>query len=56
MRPRVEYRLTPLGLEVGQQVEALEDWIETSLPHIMAARAELKTNQVSEAAGVHRIR
>ncbi|MDP1872267.1 MAG: helix-turn-helix domain-containing protein [Gallionella sp.] len=36
--PHVEYSLTPLGLGVGQQVEALTDWIEMNLPKIMAAR------------------
>lgn len=36
--PHVEYSLTPLGVGVGQQVEALTDWIEMNLPKIMAAR------------------
>jgi DNA-binding HxlR family transcriptional regulator len=36
--PHVEYSLTPLGLEVGQRVEALADWIEGNLPAVMAAR------------------
>lgn len=36
--PHVEYSLTPLGLEVGEKVEALADWIEESLPQIMEAR------------------
>ena len=36
--PHVEYSLTPLGHEVGQRVEALADWIELNLPHIMEAR------------------
>ncbi|AMO96678.1 putative transcriptional regulator [Collimonas fungivorans] len=36
--PHVEYSLTPLGLEVGNKVEALADWIEESLPQIMEAR------------------
>lgn len=33
--PHVEYSLTPLGVGVGKQVEALTDWIETNLPKIM---------------------
>lgn len=37
--PKVEYRLTPLGEEVGRKVEALADWIEVNLPAILAARA-----------------
>ncbi|XDF36731.1 helix-turn-helix domain-containing protein [Paracidovorax avenae] len=36
--PHVEYRLTPLGREVGRHVQALADWIGGHLPEIMAAR------------------
>jgi DNA-binding HxlR family transcriptional regulator len=36
--PHVEYRLTPLGEEVGEKVEALADWIEVKLPEILAGR------------------
>jgi len=36
--PHVEYGLTPLGREVGQRVEALADWIESSMPLIAAAQ------------------
>ena len=36
--PHVEYRLTPLGVEVGRRVEALADWIEGNLPKVMSAR------------------
>jgi DNA-binding HxlR family transcriptional regulator len=36
--PHVEYSLTPLGEGVGQQVEALTDWIETNLPKIIKAQ------------------
>jgi DNA-binding HxlR family transcriptional regulator len=36
--PHVEYSLTPLGMGVGKQVEALTDWIETNLPKIMKAQ------------------
>ena len=36
--PHVEYSLTPLGVGVGKQVEALTDWIETNLPKIMTAQ------------------
>lgn len=41
--PHVEYSLTPLGLEVGQRVEALADWIEQNLPLIMDARRARKS-------------
>jgi DNA-binding HxlR family transcriptional regulator len=36
--PHVEYSLTPLGVEVGQRVERLADWIEENLAQIMAVR------------------
>lgn len=36
--PHVEYKLTPLGQEIGKQVEALADWIEGNLPAILAAQ------------------
>jgi DNA-binding HxlR family transcriptional regulator len=36
--PHVEYRLTPLGQEIGQKVEGLANWIEINLPQIMAAQ------------------
>ncbi len=38
--PHVEYRLTPLGEEVGEKVEALADWIEMKLPEILAGKQE----------------
>lgn len=38
--PHVEYRLTPLGEEIGRKVEALADWIEVKLPEILAAQKE----------------
>jgi DNA-binding HxlR family transcriptional regulator len=37
--PRVEYRLTPLGEEVGAGARALADSIERNLDAILAARA-----------------
>lgn len=36
--PHVEYSLTPLGEDIGGQVESLTDWIETNLPRIMKAQ------------------
>jgi len=41
--PHVEYRLTSLGKEVGEKVEALADWIEVKLPEILAAQKTTKT-------------
>lgn len=36
--PHVEYRLTPLGEEIGRKVEVLADWIEANMPEIMLAQ------------------
>src|SRR5512135_2991127 len=36
--PHVEYSLTPLGEDIGRQVESLTDWIEINLPKIMTAQ------------------
>ncbi|HUV98945.1 MAG TPA: helix-turn-helix domain-containing protein [Gallionella sp.] len=36
--PHVEYSLTPLGEEVGNQVGALAEWIESNLPKITKAQ------------------
>lgn len=38
MPPHVEYSLTPLGAEVGNQVGSLAEWIESNLPKIMKAQ------------------
>ncbi|ASU39580.1 transcriptional regulator [Herbaspirillum sp. meg3] len=40
--PHVDYTLSPLGLEAAQHVEALTDWIESSLPRIMEIREEMQ--------------
>ena len=34
--PHVEYRLTPLGREVSEQVVGLADWLELNLSRILA--------------------
>jgi DNA-binding HxlR family transcriptional regulator len=36
--PHVEYRLTPLGQEIGRKVGELADWIEGNMDGIQAAR------------------
>jgi DNA-binding HxlR family transcriptional regulator len=36
--PHVEYSLTPLGREAAEKVRGLADWIETSLPRMLALR------------------
>lgn len=33
--PKVEYSLTPLGIEAAQHVKSLTDWIELHLPMMM---------------------
>jgi DNA-binding HxlR family transcriptional regulator len=35
--PHVDYTLTPLGTEAAEKVTLLADWIESSLPRIMAS-------------------
>ena len=57
--PHVEYSLTPLGLEVGQHVEALADWIEGKLPDILSAqraRSAVAEPADAPAAKTHRLR
>ncbi|MGY9047001.1 hypothetical protein P775_10090 [Puniceibacterium antarcticum] len=36
--PHVEYSLTPLGQEVSVKVADLADWIEVSMPRLMATK------------------
>lgn len=36
--PHVDYQLTPLGREAAERVRELADWIEVSLPRILALR------------------
>ena len=36
--PHVEYSLTPLGGQIGAQIDSLVDWIESNLPKIMKAQ------------------
>jgi len=47
--PRVEYRLTPLGEEIGASARTLADSIERNLDAILAARA--RTVPAAESAG-----
>lgn len=41
--PHVEYTLTPLGVDAAARLEPLVDWIEQTLPAIMAFRADRQT-------------
>ncbi|MGG6108060.1 winged helix-turn-helix transcriptional regulator [Pantoea allii] len=43
--PRVEYRLTPLGLEVGEQVVGLADWLEENVDRILSHREKDATGE-----------
>ena len=36
--PHVEYSLTPMGVQIGTQVDGLVDWIESNLPKILKAK------------------
>ncbi len=38
--PRVEYHLTPLGLEIALKVESLVDWIDANLLLILSSRKQ----------------
>lgn len=49
--PHVDYRLTPLGQEVGRHVRELADWIEGKMPAIQQARAR-RGETARAAAGV----
>lgn len=46
--PHVDYRLTPLGREVGLHVQALADWIGGHLPEILAARSQTGSDATPE--------
>lgn len=46
--PHVDYRLTPLGREVGLHVQALADWIGGHLPEILAARSQTGSEATPE--------
>lgn len=38
--PRVDYSLTPAGLEAAELVSALAHWVERQMPAVSAARTE----------------
>ena len=37
--PHVEYSLTPLGVQIGEQVDSMVDWIESNLSRILCAQS-----------------
>jgi DNA-binding HxlR family transcriptional regulator len=39
MPPRVEYRLTPLGLSLLEPINAVRAWAEAHVPQVLEARA-----------------
>jgi DNA-binding HxlR family transcriptional regulator len=49
--PHVEYRLTPLGEEVGRKVGALAEWIEGNMDGIQAAQRQVS---MAQGASAHR--
>lgn len=42
MPPHTQYSLTPLGIEVFEQVIQLSDWIELNLPRVLEARRNVQ--------------
>lgn len=48
--PHVEYRLTPLGEQVGVRVATLATWIEDSLPEILSAQRQFEASAQAEPA------
>ncbi|MDN4052544.1 helix-turn-helix domain-containing protein [Massilia sp. YIM B02763] len=47
--PHVEYRLTPLGREIGRKVGELADWIEGNMDGIQAAQRKVAASEASAA-------
>lgn len=47
--PHVEYSLTPLGVEVAEQVRNLVDWIEQNLGRVNLPNAETPEANVTDA-------
>ncbi|MFK3738467.1 winged helix-turn-helix transcriptional regulator [Massilia sp. TN1-12] len=47
--PHVEYRLTPLGREIGRKVGELADWIEGNMDGIQAAQRKVAASETSAA-------
>lgn len=52
--PRVEYRLTPLGVEVAEHIGTLVEWIERSLPRVLKARAAASASRSAPATTARR--
>jgi DNA-binding HxlR family transcriptional regulator len=52
--PHVEYSLTPLGHDVGQQVQGLADWIEGNLPNILQAQTRRSQAPAPSTTQIHR--
>jgi DNA-binding HxlR family transcriptional regulator len=46
----VEYSLTPLGADLTQPVNALREWAETNINHLLAAQQRFDAGKPSEAS------
>jgi DNA-binding HxlR family transcriptional regulator len=44
--PHVEYSLTPMGIEAARHLEVMVNWIEASMPRIMAYRERREEGNV----------
>lgn len=53
--PRVDYSLTPMGVEIAGHIEVLTDWIEESLPRIVAARAQHTTRKSAPSSAGEKV-
>ncbi|KKD07056.1 winged helix-turn-helix transcriptional regulator [Streptomyces sp. WM6386] len=52
--PRVEYRLTALGLELGGLLQTITDWSQTNITAIRSARRDFEDRAASESDPVRR--
>jgi DNA-binding HxlR family transcriptional regulator len=51
--PRVEYALTPLGIEAGQLTSAIADWSVEHARQILAARRTFDDRSTAEPSPIH---
>ena len=51
--PRVEYQLTPLGVEAGELTGAIADWSMKHARRVLAARRDFDDRNATEPAPIH---